>query len=282
MERYICSYCHCPNTSKTIQYIVCNNCANCIDRTYETDFYDPQFEEVSKYSHPLLDDDNRSISTIERLIHWSKRDIKYDSKRIMIIQTTILKNKLKSNNITFPSEYYLAASIVFSKRYGMEANIPLEHLSYDFNSLHEQMLKKALNITHDLYDTSKNKHSCPDLKAPSEINKGTPNYITKYINDYWDKKIIQVDKIKTAKNKSVVKILKNTKISKSSYYRAKNRLNGKFTSKKRARKISEQIGVQITELRTMGHTSRKIQELIAIETRVNLNQRTISRFLQGS
>ena len=285
-NRIICGSCQNTQTRWTKSFIVCKDCGTCLDKVYETDLFEPSFKEVSEYSQPLLNDNLKSVQVVENLIVWSKLDITLRTKRQLIAYTSILKERLKINNITYPSEYYLAACIIFSKKFDIDANLSLEYLSAEFSKTHIEMIKVASEIEQSLWDKGKNTIKNLILYDTTELNNESVDYIDRYLDDYWKSKINKVMQIqKNGKLKTEREILEKAKLPVSSYYRAKKRLTDGPNRKKSKGKITDEIGERIMRLKNKGFSVRDIQVELAFETRnegnmINIHYNTIARYLR--
>jgi hypothetical protein len=285
INRLNCINCKKTDVRYTVQFIICNRCGECLDRIYETDLYEPSFKEVSEFSQPLLQDNLKSVTVIENLLSWSKLDITLRTKQQLIAYTSILKEQLRINSITYPSEYFLAGCIVFSRKFDIDANIALEHLSSDYTKKHGEMIRIASEIEQSISANSKNTIENLILYDTTELNNETIDYIDRYLDDYWKIKINQVLKIqKNGKLKTEREILRKAKVSASSYYRAKKRIMDGPTKKKSRSIITDEIGERIKRFHAKGFVVRDIQVELAIETRlegnmINIHFNTIARYL---
>ncbi|MEE9446254.1 MAG: hypothetical protein V3V19_11385 [Cocleimonas sp.] len=210
---------------KTISNIVCTVCGLCTsEKLYST--LQP-FKEVADYSQPILTNNKKANEVTDRLLYWIQLEISIEKKITLIVDINTLANEFHILSLNYPSEYYLAAAIIFSKQFiFLSREMVIGYLFNDFNKACGKMLKKIDKLTRDKYDTFGNDLNTGLIYLKDKSNNKNDNHYNEYLSKYWEKKIIQVNNIVNGKKMTQTNVLKKSRLSQNSYYRNKKRLNG--------------------------------------------------------
>lgn len=231
-----CHDCNSTTLITTESRIVCHQCGLVATETIYD--YGPILSDNQTYDtyEPLLENGKLVVDVVKRLKNWLGRDITLQLEMALTDEVERLANELLLYDPKcYPSQYYWAGAIVYSRRYQhVTRKQVVQYLYGGFDKGCERMHKLLGDIVQEKHINKKNSKTPLEKRVSffkTKLIERSSNCYENYLKEYWLDKILQVDKIKNGKPQLTEdEILERSRIKhKKEYYKQKDKLlNGKF------------------------------------------------------